>query len=71
VGADDYEMILQGADRKRVYGHLRERGHAFLLDDGMKKALDGVTSLDQLRGMGGLSAYQTYFEREERNRVVK
>lgn len=63
VSADDYSLILQGIDRKRLYEHLREQGHIFMLDDGLNKAADGITSLDELRGLGGLSAFQSEYER--------
>jgi type II secretory ATPase GspE/PulE/Tfp pilus assembly ATPase PilB-like protein len=52
----EYQLILDGADRRTLYRHLAERGHHFLLDDGLKKVIDGVTSVEELRGMGGFSA---------------
>jgi general secretion pathway protein E len=66
VRADDYSLILQGVDRKRLYEHLRKQGHVFMLDDGLSKAVDGVTSLNELRGLGGLSAFQSQYERQHR-----
>jgi general secretion pathway protein E len=66
VHADDYSLILQGIDRKRLYEHLREQGHIFMLDDGLSKAADGLTSLDEIRGLGGLSAFQSEYERTRR-----
>lgn len=62
VRADDYNLILQGIDRKQLYAHLREQGHIFMLDDGLKKAAEGLTSLDELRGLSGLSAFQSEYE---------
>lgn len=64
--ADDYKLILQGTDRKQIYEHLREQGHIFMLDDGLSKAAEGLTSLDELRGLGGLSAFQSEYERLHR-----
>lgn len=66
VRADDYSLILQGVDRKRMYEHLRQQGHVFMLDDGLNKAAAGVTSLNELRGLGGLSAFQSEYERQHR-----
>jgi general secretion pathway protein E len=66
VRADDYSLLLQGVDRKRLYEHLREQGHSFMLDDGLSKAVAGVTSLDELRGLGGLSAFHAEYERLHR-----
>lgn len=66
VRVDDYSLILQGFDRKRLYEHLREQGHIFMLDDGLSKAAEGVTSLDELRGLGGLSAFQSEYEQLHR-----
>lgn len=66
VRSDDYSLILQGTDRKRLYEHLREQGHVFMLDDGLSKAAEGLTSLDELRGLGGLSAFQAEYERSRR-----
>lgn len=66
VRADDYGLILQYTDRKRLYEHLREQGHIFMLDDGLSKAAAGVTSLDELRGLGGFSAFQSQYEQLQR-----
>jgi len=66
VRANDYSLILQGVDRKRLYEHLRKQGHVFMLDDGLSKAAEGITSLDDLRGLGGLSAFQSEYERQHR-----
>ncbi len=66
VHADDYSLILQGVDRKKLYEHLRKHGHAFMLDDGLSKAAEGVTTLDELRGLGGLSAFQSQYEQQHR-----
>ncbi|MEJ1472261.1 MAG: GspE/PulE family protein [Candidatus Sedimenticola sp. (ex Thyasira tokunagai)] len=53
---DEYEMILEGADRRTLYRHLAQRNHRFLLDDGLTKVAQGITTLSELRGMGGFSA---------------
>lgn len=56
IDAAEYQMILNGADRRTLYRHLAERGHVFLLDDGLAKVEKGITCISELRGMGGLSA---------------
>jgi type II secretory ATPase GspE/PulE/Tfp pilus assembly ATPase PilB-like protein len=63
VRSDDYSLLMENIDRKRIYTHLLTRGHQFLIDDGLKKAAGGITSIDELRGLGGLSSFQSNFER--------
>jgi general secretion pathway protein E len=53
IDAEEYQLILEEADRRTLYRHLRQRGHRFLLDNGLKKAQEGVTSSDELRILGG------------------
>ncbi len=53
IDADEYQLILDGADRRTLFNHLNERGHRFLLDDGLAKVSEGLTSLSELRAMGG------------------
>lgn len=53
VDAEDYQMILEGVDRRTIYRHLRSRGHRFLLDHGLEKASRGLTTLDELRVLHG------------------
>lgn len=62
VRADDYSLTLQCIDRKKMYEHLREQVHIFMLDDGLSKATSGVTTLDELCDPGGLSALQSEYE---------
>jgi len=50
---DDYAAILQHADERSLRDRLAQRGHMFLLDDGLAKAREGVTTIDELRLMGG------------------
>jgi len=59
VNADEYQLILKGTDRRTLYQNLARRGHRFLLDDGLDKMADGITTLDELRTMGGFSALPT------------
>jgi general secretion pathway protein E len=56
INRDEYQLILEDADRRSLYQSLARRGHSFLLDEGLKKASKGVTSLDELRAMGGYSS---------------
>ncbi len=53
IHAEEYQLILDGADRRTLYQHLAGRGHRFMLDDGLEKAVAGVTTLTELRTMGG------------------
>ena len=55
VDPDEYQMILEDSDRRTLYNHLAERGHRFMLDDGLDKVVQGTTSLEELHGMGGVS----------------
>ena len=53
IDAEEYQLILEDADRRTLYRHLAGRGHRFLLDDGLEKAAEGLTTLAELRTMGG------------------
>jgi type II secretory ATPase GspE/PulE/Tfp pilus assembly ATPase PilB-like protein len=53
IDSEEYQMILEGADRRTLYRHLRGRGHRFLLDSGLKKAQQGITTIDELRVLRG------------------
>lgn len=53
IDAGEYQLILEEADRRTLYRHLAGRGHRFLLDDGLAKVAEGLTSLSELRTMGG------------------
>lgn len=55
IDPDEYQMILEGSDRRTIYRHLAERGHRFMLDDGLDKVAQGITSLEELHVMGGAS----------------
>lgn len=59
VNQDEYQLILDGADRRTLYRNLARRRHRFLLDDGLDKVMEGVTTLGELRSMGGFSALPT------------
>ena len=56
IDAEEYQLILDGADRRTLYRHLAKRGHEYLLDDGLRKVEKGVTCISELRAMGGMSA---------------
>jgi type II secretory ATPase GspE/PulE/Tfp pilus assembly ATPase PilB-like protein len=49
----DYELILAHTDERTLRRQLADRGHAFLLNDALAKARSGITTLDELRTMGG------------------
>lgn len=53
IDAEEYQLILDEADRRTLYRHLADRGHRFLLDDGLEKVQQGLTSLTELRTLGG------------------
>ncbi len=53
---EEYSMILEHVGAHEIRRGLAERGHRFLLDDGLEKARAGVTSLSELRSLGALSA---------------
>ena len=50
---DDYDFILQKFDERSLRRRLAEKGHRFLLSNGLAKAANGVTTLGELRTMGG------------------
>jgi type II secretory ATPase GspE/PulE/Tfp pilus assembly ATPase PilB-like protein len=59
VDAEEYQLILDNADRRTLYSHLADRGHRFLIDDGLAKAAEGITALSELRTMGGYNVLRT------------
>lgn len=60
IDKDEYQLILEEADRRSIYRNLARRGHQFLLDDGLNKAVSGITTVDELRSMGGYSALPSF-----------
>jgi type II secretory ATPase GspE/PulE/Tfp pilus assembly ATPase PilB-like protein len=62
IDSEEYQLLLDEADRRTLYRHLAERGHHFLLDDGLEKAKQGITTLDELRVMGGFSVLHNFDE---------
>ncbi|MDH3393255.1 MAG: ATPase, T2SS/T4P/T4SS family [Desulfobulbaceae bacterium] len=56
VDREDYQLILHEADRRTRYQQLTKRGHQFLLDKGLEKVSEGITSLSELRAMTGFGA---------------
>jgi general secretion pathway protein E len=59
IDAGEYQLILDDTDRRTLYRHLADRGHRFLLDDGLAKAAEGLTTLSELRTIGGYSVLRT------------
>ena len=55
VDPEEYQLLLEEADRRTLYRQLARRGHHFLIDDGLQKVIEGMTSIDELRSMGGFS----------------
>lgn len=55
INSDEYSLILDDADRRTIYRKLYQRGHRFLIDDGLDKVAQGITSIAELRTMGGYS----------------
>jgi len=59
INPEEYQLILENSDRRTLYRNLAKRGHRFLLDDGLDKVVEGITTLSELRSMGGFSALPT------------
>ena len=55
IDSTEYQLLLADADRRTLYRHLAKRGHSFMLDDGLEKVSKGITTLDELRIVGGFS----------------
>ena len=53
---DDYNRIVKHEHVHALRAGLAERGHSFMLDDGMRKARQGLVSIDDLRKLGALGA---------------
>jgi len=49
---DDYQRILNHADEHSLRNALQERGHTFLIDDAMSKVELGMTTVEEVRGLG-------------------
>ena len=49
----DYGLILEHADERSIRDRLCHTDHRFLLADALVKAENGVTSIEELRAMGG------------------
>lgn len=59
LGVDDHALILDGAPEQTLRQHLADTGHASLLDNGLRMAAEGVTTMAELRQAGlGLRARQ-------------
>ena len=53
----DYELLLSHTDEHSLRRHLRERGRKTVLEDGLIKAREGITSLVELQHMGALTTF--------------
>jgi type II secretory ATPase GspE/PulE/Tfp pilus assembly ATPase PilB-like protein len=53
----DYRLLLEHTDEHSLRRHLRERGRKTVLEDGLVKAREGVTSLAELQHMGALTTF--------------
>jgi len=53
---EDYGRIVKHEHVHALRAGLAERGHDFLLDDGMRKVEQGLVSIDDLRKLGALGA---------------
>src|SRR6056297_8533 len=53
---EDYGRIVKHEHVHALRAGLADRGHDFLLDDGMHKARQGLVSIDDLRKLGALGA---------------
>ena len=53
----DYELLLDHTDEHSLRRHLRERGRKTVLEDGLIKAREGITSLVELKHMGALTTF--------------
>jgi general secretion pathway protein E len=49
LAESDYELILEHTDEHRLRAHLREIEQESLLRDGLRKVIDGTTSIEELR----------------------
>lgn len=52
VDHDDYALLLDHADERRLQQHLADKGHHFLLDDALDKIAQGVTAIAEVCRMG-------------------
>ena len=50
---DDVALVMDDADEQTLRRHLGERGHRFLLEQGLRRIRDGVTTVDEIARMGG------------------
>lgn len=53
---EDFERIVRHEHVHALRAALAERGHTFLLDDGMRKVRQGLVSVDDLSKLGALGA---------------
>lgn len=55
----DYCLILEHADEHALRVHLRERGLKTVMEDGLAKVREGVTSLEEIQQMGSHVGFST------------
>jgi type II secretory ATPase GspE/PulE/Tfp pilus assembly ATPase PilB-like protein len=53
----DADLILQHTDEHTLRRHIRHHGMLSLTEDALLKAGDGITSLAEIQGMGGIGFY--------------
>lgn len=53
----DADLILRGADEHAIRRQVRKEGTLSMLDDDLLKVADGLTSLDEIKRLGGLGFY--------------
>ncbi len=56
---EDADLILKHADERTLRRHMRMAGTLSLHDDDLLKVADGITSLAELRAIGGASFYES------------
>jgi hypothetical protein len=52
LGEEDYHLILEHTEERAIREDLAKRGYRPLLDDGLSKVANGITSMDELRMLG-------------------
>jgi general secretion pathway protein E len=65
---EDYAFILNNRDSHTIRRHLAERGHKFLIDDGMEKALRGDICISELRRLGALGSARSCHSADSQKR---
>ena len=64
----DYRLILEHTDELSLRAHLRQRGLKSVVEDGLSKAREGVTSLTEVQQMGAHFAVPSTAGKKTRRR---